>query len=115
MSPVFAASGTQTSTPTVHGRVQGTVGKVPALDAKNFGGTKFDVSKVPLVLINPQYFVSHGQPSQKGSQHGYDFQYLVKVKQGQAGVIEPAYNSQTHSQLIEVGVPTATSVAAMQA
>ena len=115
MSPVFAASGTQTSTPTVHGMVQGTVEKVPALDAKNFGGTKFDVSKVPLVLINPQYFVSHGQPSQKGSQHGYDFQYLVKVKQGQAGVIELAYNSQTHSQLIEVGVPTAASVAAMQA
>ncbi|QSO53037.1 hypothetical protein JZ785_03815 [Alicyclobacillus curvatus] len=113
--PVFAATGTQTSTPTVHGMVQETVEKVPELDAKNFGGTKFDVSKVPLVLMNPQYFVSHGQPSQKGSQHGYDFQYLVKVKQGQAGVIELAYTIHRPILNFEVGVPTSASVAAMQA
>lgn len=83
--------------PTVHGMAPGAVEKVTAVDAKKFKGTRFDISKVPLVLTNPQYYVIHGQPSQKGSQHGYYFQYLVKVKQGQAGVIELAYNSQTHS------------------
>ena len=57
MSPVFAASGTQTFTPTVHGMVQGTVEKVPELDAKNFGGTKFDVSKVRLVLTNTSFLM----------------------------------------------------------
>jgi len=112
-SPAFAAAPAQT--PTVHGMADGAVIAIAAQDAQKFGGTKFDVSKIPLVLKNPQFYVVHGQPSSKGTQHGYNFQYLVKVKQGRAGVIELAYNSQTHTQLIEVGTPTANSVKAMQA
>lgn len=94
--------------------VRGTITLIasPQAYAATPGAQFFDVSQVPLHLAQPAYYVVTATVI-KGI---YQYQYELVAERGSVvGSIELAINPNTHTQLIEVGVPTADSLAAVDA
>jgi hypothetical protein len=90
--------------------VTGTVVRVASPAVYDAQGALVDTSQVMLQLTNVQYFVVTGTLV-NGE---YQYPYRVNAAPGVVvGGIELADNHQAHTQLIAVGIPTATSAAAV--
>lgn len=80
----------------------------PQAYAATPGAYFFDVSHMSLHISQPVYYVVTGRLS--GGLYHYQYE-LVAAPRSYASEIEVAVNPITHTQLIEVGVPTAASLA----
>lgn len=112
MAPsVHAAPGISTSTAHTY-QLKGSVTLIasPQAYAATSGAQFFDVSSMPLHVVQSSYYVVEGQ--QEGGVYHYQYE-LVAARGTFASAIELAFNLTTHTQLIEVGVPTADSLAAI--
>lgn len=91
--------------------IRGAVSRIasPQVYAATPGAKFFDVSRVPLVISQPVYYVVHAAVVDSVYQYQYE---LVAAHRTVVGSVELAVNLSTHTQLIEVGTPTAASMAA---
>jgi hypothetical protein len=90
----------------------GNVREISSPDAyRSLDATFYDNSKTTLQLTNVRYYVVKGLLAEDGQYH-----FPVRVHTGagvQVGGIGLAVNQHNHTQLLEVGFPTAVSSAAM--
>lgn len=73
------------------------------------GAIAIDNQNVPLQLTNPEYYVVNGVLQSNGQ---YSYPFAAEAPPGETiASIEVGINRQSHTQLLEVGVPTTASLA----
>ncbi len=97
--------------PAVPYTVSGNVARVATPTV--YRGVPVNNAGVPLILTNVSYFEVAGKPGPDG---GFVYPYQISGVPGQTyASIELAYNTGSHTELVEVGIPTAASVSRLPA